>query len=106
MYVYVCTCLDGFCTHLSCQICTNELTVHQITVIGLPVAINNMLPTYLFVCSADVLVEFDPVDYIVTEGEEVMFRIVKRTNSTREVTVTVVFDAGNNLTNGTYGIYL
>ena len=45
------------------------------------------------------------MDYIVTEGEEVMFRIVKRTNSTREVTVTVVFDSGNNLTNGTAFIY-
>ena len=33
------------------------------------------------------LVEFDPSSYTATEGEGVMFRIVKRTDSSQEVTV-------------------
>ena len=37
--------------------------------------------------SADVLIEFDPMTYSVIEGQDVPFRIVKRTNSTRDAAV-------------------
>ena len=47
----------------------------------------------------DVVVEFDPVRYSVVEGKDVMFRIVKRTVSTREVTVFFITspEAGNGM---------
>ena len=38
--------------------------------------------------SADVLVEFDDTNYAAIEGEDVIFRVVKRTDSDRNVTVT------------------
>ena len=46
----------------------------------------------------DVLVEFDPVSYSVTEGGNVTFRIVKKTTSTRAVTV--YFTVGADTENG------
>ena len=45
-------------------------------------------PTYNMLSSADVLVEFDDTNYAAMEGEDVIFRVVKRTESNREVTVT------------------
>ena len=43
----------------------------------------------------DVVIEFDHTSYTTMEGEDVMFRIVKRTDSSREVTV--VFSTSTEL---------
>ena len=43
----------------------------------------------------DVVIEFDRTSYTTMEGEDVMFRIVKRTDSSREVTV--VFSTSTEL---------
>ena len=47
----------------------------------------SFLPPKIY-ASADVLVEFDDTNYAAIEGEDVIFRVVKRTDSNREVTVT------------------
>ena len=51
-------------------------------------------PAYNMLSSADVLVEFDDTNYTAIEGEDVIFRVVKRTDSNREVTV--VFNTRSN----------
>ena len=55
-------------------------------------------PAYNTLSSADVLVEFDDTNYAAMEGEDVIFRVVKRTDSNREVTV--IFNTRSNTTPG------
>ena len=43
--------------------------------------------SFIVCVHAEVLVEFDPTSYETAEGQDVMFRIIKRTSSSRNVTV-------------------
>ena len=72
-----------------------SLEIPQTTYLLCTIILTNIINIF---SSTEVAVEFDPVSYIVTEGEDVMFRIVKQTNSTR--VVTVYFNAGNESANG------
>ena len=51
------------------------------------IANNNIDCTACMYMYTDVLVEFDPTSYMITEGGILMFRIVRQTSSDREVTV-------------------
>ena len=46
-----------------------------------------LFPPAHIILSADVVVEFDRTNYTAIEGEDVIFRVVKQTDSSREMTV-------------------